>query len=76
VNKVVRLTCNVPTLWLSRGDVGVVQSVWMSPANWFEVEFSKSGQPAVRALLAAHFFELVEVAPLIAGQKAEAAKHD
>ena len=51
VDTLVRLTHDVPTLWLSRGDVGVVRSVWMSPASCYEVEFCKPGQSSVRALL-------------------------
>jgi len=51
VDAQVRLTHDVPTLWLSRGHVGVVRSVWMSPASCYEVEFCKPGQSSVRALL-------------------------
>ena len=59
VDALVRLTHDVPTLWLSRGDVGVVRSVWMSPASCYEVEFSKPGQSSVRALLNMELLELV-----------------
>jgi hypothetical protein len=76
VNAVVRLTHDVPTLWLGRGDVGVVQSIWLSPADWYEVEFCKSGRPAVRALLDADLFELVEPAPFSVGREEEAAQHE
>jgi hypothetical protein len=48
VNAVVRLTHDVPTLWLNRGDIGIVQSIWLSPADHYEVEF-QSGQSSVRA---------------------------
>jgi hypothetical protein len=64
VNAVVRLTHDVPTLWLSRGDVGVVRSVWMSPTDCYEVEFCKPGLPSVRTLLDTGLFELIEPAPL------------
>jgi hypothetical protein len=62
VNNVVRLIHDVPTLWLSRGDVGVVRSVWMSPASCYEVEFRKPGESSVRALLNADLLERVEPA--------------
>jgi hypothetical protein len=62
VNAVVRLTQDVPTLWLKRGDVGTVQSVWLSPAHRYEIEFRNPGQPTMRALLGAELFELVEPA--------------
>ena len=55
----VRLTHDVPTLWLSRGDVGVVRSVWMSPASCYEVEFCKPGRSSVRALLNMELLELM-----------------
>ena len=60
VNNVVRLIHDVPTLWLSRGDVGVVRSVWTLPANCYEVEFRKPGESSVRALLNAELLERVE----------------
>ena len=59
-NAVVRLTHDVPTLWLNRGDVGVVRSTWLSPANFYEVEFRKSGQCPIRALLGGELLELIE----------------
>lgn len=76
VNAVIRLTHDVPTLWLGRGEMGVVQSIWLSPADWYEVEFCKPGQPAMRALLDADLFELVEPAPVSAGPEEEATKHE
>ena len=62
VNAVVRLTHDVPTLWLNRGDMGVVRSIWMSPADCYEVEFLQPGQSSVRTLLNAELLELVEPA--------------
>ena len=48
----VRLLTDVPTLWLCRGEVGVVRSLWFSPIKAYEVEFHPYGQPsAIRALL-------------------------
>ena len=60
VNAVVRLTHDVPTLWLHRGDVGVVRSIWLSPADYYEVEFSRPGQSTVRALLNSDLLEVIE----------------
>ena len=76
VNAVVRLTHDVSDLWLSRGDVGVVQSIWLSPADCYEVEFCKPGQPVVRALLVADLFEFAEPEPFSAGGEEETAKHE
>ena len=50
-NALVRLTHDVPTLWLNRGDVGVVRSTWLSPANYYEIEFRKPGQCPMRTLV-------------------------
>jgi hypothetical protein len=68
-NAVVRLTRDVPTLWLNRGDVGVVRSTWMSPANYYEVEFRKPGQCPMRALLGGELLELVEPASVSASRE-------
>ncbi len=76
LNAVVRLTHDVPMLGLGCGDVGVVQSTWMSPATWYEIEFCKPGHCAVRALLNASLFEIVNPAPSIAGGERETAKHE
>ena len=65
-NALVRLTHDVPTLWLNPGDVGVVRSTWLSPADYYEVEFRKPGQRAMRALLGGQLLELVEPAPVSA----------
>ena len=69
VDALVRLTHDVPTLWLSRGDVGVVRSIWMAPASCYEVEFCKPGQTSVRALLNTELLEPVEPAPVEAGRE-------
>jgi hypothetical protein len=71
VSAVVRLTHDVPTLWLNRGDVGTVQSIWLSPTDRYEVEFVRPGQPCVRALLGADVFELVEPGRVNAGREKE-----
>ena len=68
LNTVVRLTQDVPTLWLSRGEVGVVRSVWLAPANYYEVEFRTPAKSAVRALLNAEMHEVVEPTPVMAGR--------
>ena len=63
VNSVVRLTNDVPTLWLSRGDVGVVKSVWLSPLDYYEVEFRKPHRCCVRALLNHEMIDVTELKP-------------
>jgi hypothetical protein len=61
VDSVVRLKEDVPAHGLSRGDEGVVQSIWLSPREFScEVEFHRhSGAPAVRVLLRAEQVEVV-----------------
>jgi hypothetical protein len=76
VNAVVRLTHDVPTLWLSRGDLGVVQSIWFSPADCYEVEFRKPECCPTRAVLSAELFELVEPQPFRTGVEEEANEHE
>jgi hypothetical protein len=71
VNAVVRLTHDVPTLWLNRGDVGTVQSIWLSPIDRYEVEFDRAGQSPVRALLDADLFELDETGQVNADREKE-----
>ena len=65
-NDVVRLTHDVPTLWLNRGDVGVVRSIWLSPTDYYEVEFRKHGQSPMRTLVRGELLELIEPAPVSA----------
>jgi len=60
VNTVVRLRHDVPAFWLHRGDLGVVRSIRLSPADCYEVEFEHPGECPVRALLTAEMFEAVE----------------
>ena len=62
LNTVVQLNHDVPELWLHRGDVGVVQSIWLSPADCYEVEFRRPGQCPMRALLNAQLLEVIEPA--------------
>ena len=57
----VRLRADVPTLWLRRGEVGVVRSRWFAPTVACEVEFHPNGQPVgVRALLFPEQLEVVD----------------
>jgi hypothetical protein len=57
----VRLLTDVPTLWLRRGEVGVVRSLWFSPIAAYEVEFHPDGQPGeIRALLFPEQLEVIE----------------
>jgi hypothetical protein len=62
-NDRIRLTRPIPTLWLQRGDVGSIRSVWSAPPGFYEVEFVKAGEScAVRALVEADQMEVIEVA--------------
>jgi hypothetical protein len=61
----VRLTQALPTLWLQCGDVGVVQSVWLSSPPFYEVEFLQSGESfPVRALIPAQHLEVLSMKPM------------
>jgi hypothetical protein len=63
LNDQVRLTRSIPTLWLQRGDIGSIRSVWAAPPGFYEVEFVKAGEScAVRALVEANQLEVIEVA--------------
>ena len=62
-NDRVRLTRPIPTLWLDRGEVGSIRSVWSSSPGFYEVEFHKAGEScAIRALVEADQVEVIEVA--------------
>jgi hypothetical protein len=64
LNDRVRLTQAVPTLWLQRGDIGVVRSAWLSSADYYEVEFQKPGESfPVHALIPATSLEVIDFAP-------------
>lgn len=43
VDDVVRLKKDLPELFLSRGDIGVVCSTWFSPIATLDVEFAQVG---------------------------------
>jgi hypothetical protein len=59
----VRLTHAIPTLWLQRGDVGVVESIWHSSSDYCEVEFHERGESLrVRALVAVDDLEVIGAA--------------
>ncbi|MGA2500030.1 MAG: hypothetical protein ABSH20_20015 [Tepidisphaeraceae bacterium] len=60
-SNMVRLLTDMPALWLCRGEVGVVRSLWFSPIAAYEVEFHLHGQPsAIRALLFPEQLEVIE----------------
>jgi hypothetical protein len=65
VNSVVRLKEQVPEHGLSRGEEGVVVSVWLSPEGFlFEVEFARPiGSSVLRTLLPATQLELANAQP-------------
>ena len=59
IDDTVRLTCDLPELWLQRGAVGVVRSIWFSPAALYEVEFDGLGLSCqTRALILQEQIEL------------------
>lgn len=61
VNDYVRLRQDLPNLYLSRGEVGVVRSTWFAPHVAYEVEFHPVGlSHETRALLMAEQVELEE----------------
>jgi hypothetical protein len=43
VDDQVRLTQDIPELWLSKGERGVVRSTWFAPSTAYEVEFRPVG---------------------------------
>ena len=64
IDAAVRLTRAEPTLWLERGDVGVIRSVWHLPNVYYEVEIHKPGEAfAMRALLSAEQIEVIAPPP-------------
>ncbi|QOV89985.1 DUF4926 domain-containing protein [Humisphaera borealis] len=61
VDDVVRLTKDIPELFLSRGEIGVVCSTWFSPVSALDVEFSRVGTDRqTRALVSLEQVELEE----------------
>jgi Domain of unknown function (DUF4926) len=57
----VRLIRDIPELFLSRGEVGVVRSTWFAPTVAYEVEFQKIGLNCqTRALLLQEQLTLAE----------------
>lgn len=52
VDDTVRLTVDVPEMYLHRGDMGVVCSTWFAPSTVYEVQFQHIGRnDPVRTLL-------------------------
>ncbi|HYO07986.1 MAG TPA: DUF4926 domain-containing protein [Tepidisphaeraceae bacterium] len=61
MNRVVRLTQDLPELGLRSGQVGVICSTWFEPSPAYEVEFQPQGLNfATRALLLAHQIQEAE----------------
>ena len=64
VDDTVQLTRDIPDLWLSRGTVGVIRSIWFAPSTVYEVEFEPVGlNCTTRALL---LDEQIETTPAFA----------
>jgi uncharacterized protein DUF4926 len=55
----VRLTRDLPELSLSRGELGVVRSIWFAPNAAFEVEFGRN-EHLTRVLLLPDQVEIEE----------------
>ena len=62
VDDFVRLTRDIPELFLHRGEVGVVRSTWFAPSSCFEVEFHCGLDSGTRALIMAEQLEVEEAA--------------
>ena len=61
IDDYVRLRQDLPNLYLSRGEVGVVRSTWFAPHIAYEVEFHPVGlSHETRALLLEEQVELEE----------------
>jgi len=61
VDDFVRLMTDIPELALTRGEVGVVRSMWFAPTIAYEVEFHQKGQShETRALLLAEQVQVEE----------------
>jgi hypothetical protein len=66
VDDYVRLTRDIPELYLHRGQVGVVRSTWFAPTLAYEVEFHPIGlDHQTRALVLAEQLEGEEGALLV-----------
>jgi hypothetical protein len=56
------LTHDVPQHDLHRGEVGIIQSIWLLPDVAFDVEFVRQGEDqSIRALLTPPQVELLDV---------------
>ena len=51
VDDQVRLTQDIPELWLTKGERGVVRSTWFAPAIAYEVEFQIGRDCRTRVLV-------------------------
>lgn len=60
VGDFVRLIVNIPELCLHRGDVGIVRSIWFSPATAYEVDFVGALGGTNRTLLLAEQIQVVD----------------
>lgn len=62
IDDCVILRQDIPELELSRGDMGVIRSIWCAPSVAYEVEFQPLGLDGqTRALLVAEQIELNEM---------------
>ena len=67
IDDFVRLTRDIPELFLHRGEIGVVRSTWFAPSTCFEVEFRCGLDCETRALIMAEQLEVEEHAAVMSG---------
>ena len=64
VDDLVRLTQDIPELWLAKGELGVVRSTWFAPSTAYEVEFHQIGCDCqTRVLLRPEQLQVQDAAP-------------
>jgi hypothetical protein len=64
VDDQVRLTQDIPELWLSKGECGVVRSTWFAPSVAYEVEFQIGLDCRTRVLVRPEQLQVQEPAEL------------
>ena len=64
VDDQVRLTQDIPELWLTKGECGVVRSTWFAPSVAYEVEFQIGRDCRTRVLVRPEQLQVEEPAPV------------
>ena len=68
IDDFVRLTCDLPDLDLTRGQIGVVRSTWCEPLTAYEVEFHVGLTHETRALVMLEQLQVEETGMELAGK--------